>query len=179
MATAKKFDFAAASLMISESERLTKMEGVTESLFSADCSSVLSGCSNLCFDGKNFKFQDRNSRVITILFDTYRDCCEILCSHLDSHCFYDKDVEWDEIVRDLRDPADKFSIRFRYFTLEDDSELLMGGKLVLDFAVGDSFNEKFIVHQFVHQNLHNGYYSHFLRFVLDDDEHIKELQFCV
>lgn len=174
---ATEFDFVAAAEMLAEAAKETKL-CIPLRFLSNPRHDALSGCTDLSFDRQYLSFIGNDGRKIVIQFNNQPDCCETVLTHLDGKSWRDHRDQWRDLLKDLSNDV-PFSIRVLHFTIGPGSFYESGGKVVVDFAVGDTFDKTKIVHRFVHQNYHNGYYSHMLRFVRQGGDYIDGLQFCL
>lgn len=172
------FDFDAAAEMLAEAAKVTKLPNAPLRLLSNLRPDDLSGCTDLSFNGQQLTFRDSDGREMVIQFEPHPDCCENVQTHFDGKSWRDHRDQWHDLLEDLAEDV-TFSIRVLHFTSKSDDPDHQGGKVVVDFAVGDTFDKTKIVHRFVHQNYHNGYYCHMLRFVRQRSDCIDGLQFCL
>jgi hypothetical protein len=174
---------------------LEKTNIITETHKTIDNTSVyipneLSGCKKLSLIKKtayyppyyNFEFYDKNDGKVQIYFDPHYQCCEALTIDFDNKPYYDKNYnviadKWCNIFKDLSTDNVTFSLRITHDIADGDLEFVDGGSVIVDFSLGDTFDENKIVHCFTFENEHNGYYSHTVE--IGQVNGVFNLQFCL
>lgn len=154
--------FTEAQKMLEEASKVTVRKDIHLKLLNTK---YLCECKNLSFDVSNlelpfFSFK-KDGFNYKIDFDPWGSCCEDISAHLDGVLFYKTYHSWSEMISNM--PHDEsFSIRILHFTIDKlkCDELDDGGKVVIDIAVGSRFDKSRILHRFVIQNYHTGWYSH-------------------